>query len=87
MAKTREWKEKRRQAVIDRMEYVRSQINEIGGSILKEDDLCVVFRRGALIITYWPFTGGYSGKGIVSGKGIKNLVNYLKTGKVPTNVN
>lgn len=63
------------------MEYVRSQINSIGGTILEENDVFVKFRRGVLVITYWPFTGGYSGKGIVSGKGINNLCKYLKTGK------
>lgn len=85
MSRTREWKEKRQKAVQDRMEYVRSRINDIGGSILEENDLYVMFRRGALIITYWPFTGGYSGKGIVSGKGLSNLCKYLETGKQPQN--
>lgn len=85
MSRTQEWKEKRQKAVQDRMEYVRSRINDIGGSILEENDLYVTFRRGALIIIYWPFTGGYSGKGIVSGKGLNNLCKYLETGKQPQN--
>ncbi len=84
MSRTREWKEKRQKAVQDRMEYVRSQINNVGGTILEENDVFVKFRRGALVITYWPFTGGYSGKGIVSGKGINNLVKYLQTGEIPS---
>lgn len=84
MSKSREWKDKRQKAVQDRMGYVRSRISEIGGVILEENGISVIFRRGTLVITYWPFTGGYSGKGIISGKGINNLVKYLKTSKIPS---
>ena len=78
MSKSREWKDKRQKTVQDRMGYVRSRISEIGGVILEENGISVIFRRGTLVIPYWPFTGGYSGKGIISGKGINNLVKYLK---------
>lgn len=72
-----EWKERRARAVQDRMEYVRKEIASMGGSILEESDTYVKFRRGVIIITYYPFTGGYTGKGIESGRGILNLKKYL----------
>ena len=86
MARSKEWKDRRKQVVQERIDYVCSRIIEIGGIILEENGLSVTFRKGGLIITYWPFTGGYTGKGIVSGKGLNNLCRYLVTGKVPINV-
>lgn len=64
-----------------RFEYAVDKLMQAGHSVARnpEDDKCIIV-NGA--IRLWPYTGWYSGKGIGSGRGIRNLIKKLEEIKI-----
>jgi hypothetical protein len=50
----------------------------ISGVIVKDDNCIEFFYKGNLI-KFFPYSGWHSGKGIVDGRGIDNLLKQLKS--------
>ncbi len=62
-----------------RMEYAKSQIEKLGYEIEFEDNVELKFRSTTgNLISFFPYSGWYSGKGIGSGRGIDNLLNLIQ---------
>lgn len=60
-----------------RFEYATDHLMDAGHTVAKnpKDDKSLVVNG---YITFWPYTGWYSGKGIGSGRGIHNLIKKLE---------
>ena len=60
-----------------RFEYAVDKLMDAGYTVAKNphDDKSFTVNG---YITFWPYTGWYSGKGIGSGRGIHNLIKALK---------
>ena len=61
-----------------RIEYAKSQIESLGYIINYEDDKELRFSNGKNIISFFPYSGWFSGKGIGSGRGLNTLLNLIK---------
>lgn len=59
-----------------RFEYATDKLMEAGYRVglNPKDDKSLIING---FVTFWPFTGWYSGKGIGSGRGIHNLIKVL----------
>lgn len=77
MAKSKSWKSYRQHSLPGRMEYAKRQLHSIGIHQLKEDGFNLFITYNDSTIRYSPFTGGFTGKGIVSGRGLDNLISQL----------
>ena len=63
----------------DRTEHARRQLEDLGFSVTalpEQKALTFLFNGNA--ITFYPYKGWFSGKGVTSGRGLKNLLNQLK---------
>lgn len=68
--------ERRNSIEPSRLEYATDKLMQAGHSVgLNPKDHKSIIVNG--YITFWPFTGWYSGKGIGSGRGIHNLIKNL----------
>jgi len=79
MAKPQEWKDARDAIVPLRKEWVRKTLARAGIEVLGETKHSLILKVNCAKVEYFPFTGGYRGKGIPSGRGLKNLI-ALKEG-------
>jgi hypothetical protein len=61
-----------------RTEYAIKQLKEKGHVVRVSDEQLLVVNG---YIKFWPFTGWFSGKGIGSGRGIRNLIKKLEEKK------
>ena len=77
MTKTLDWKRKREHVFPGRVDYVRKMLKEIGITRITEDRYTLIIDYKGHKIRYSPFTGGYTGTGIRSGKGLENLIKEL----------
>lgn len=63
-----------------RTEAAISALEKLGKYIERDDEKkCVYFIHNKEMITYWPYSGWASGKSIVDGRGLENLLKQLKT--------
>ena len=79
MAKSQEWKDARDAMVPLRKEWARKTLARAGIEVLGETKHSLILKVNCAKVEYFPFTGGYRGKGIPSGRGLKNLI-ALKEG-------
>lgn len=63
-----------------RTEYARTELEKIEGvtNIQVVNDICITFTYKKYQITFWPYSGWFSGKGVIAGRGIQNLLTQLK---------
>lgn len=75
MAKSKEWKDRRAHVLPGRMEYAKKRFAQEGITVVNETDVAVIVRCGCSNVTYYPFTGGFTGKGLGCGlRGLENLI-------------
>jgi hypothetical protein len=67
---------KRAEKEPSRFEYATDALMEADCTVRpnSEDPKCLIVNG---YIRFWPYTGWYSGKGVGSGRGIKNLLKQL----------
>lgn len=62
-----------------RMEYAMAALRERGFKpVWNEDEKAVKFDYKGSTITFWPYRGWFSGKGVKDGRGIRKLLNQLR---------
>lgn len=61
-----------------RMGFAKSEIEKLGYEIVTENDTQLVFLFKGNKITFFPYSGWHSGKGITDGRGWKNLYKQIK---------
>ena len=69
-----EWKAERSRVIDARKDYAKRRFAQAGIPVVRESDLSITVRCHCENVEYFPFTGGFSGKGIRSGRGIENLI-------------
>lgn len=63
----------------DRTEHARRQLEDLGFSVTAlPEKKALTFIFNDSIITFYPYKGWFSGKGVRPGRGLKNLLNQLK---------
>lgn len=61
-----------------RWEYVLKVLKEKGFQTTQDNDnKCIRFSFRGNVITVWPYTGWFSGKGVKDGRGIKKLLKQI----------
>lgn len=61
----------------DRMAYAKKKITDLGFEVT-EGEKCFHFLFKGSVVTFYPYTGWASGKTIVDGRGIKELLKQIK---------
>lgn len=61
-----------------RMAAALQKISELGLEIIQSDETTVQFWYNDKIITFYPYIGWHSGKGIKDGRGADNLWKQIK---------
>ena len=61
----------------DRIKEAKYQIGRLGFVINFEDDTTIKFQYRGNIITFYPYSGWFSGKGIRDGRGLQNLISQI----------
>lgn len=61
-----------------RIEVAKESLEACGYKIINEDDTKIQFRYKYNVITLFPYSGWYTGKGIKDGRGLANLLKELK---------
>ncbi len=61
-----------------RMQDARDMLEQLNIPITFEDETTIKFTFNGNTITYFPYTGWHTGKGIKDGRGIANLYKQLK---------
>ena len=58
--------------------YAISEIEKLGYTLTDEDDQSIKFEYKGQTVTFWAYTGLFSGKTVRDARGIKNLINQIK---------
>ena len=58
----------------DRIKSAKAEIERLGFVIEYEDETSLKFQYLGNLITLFPYSGWFSGKGIKDGRGLKNLL-------------
>lgn len=61
-----------------RVEFAKRKLEELNYSLSISSNGRIQFDYKGSIITLWCYTGWYSGKNIVDGRGVMNLIKQLK---------
>ena len=63
-----------------RFKYATEQLEAIGCRVTPKNDgsRSILVEKNGLKITFFPYSGWASGRGITDGRGIHNLINQLK---------
>lgn len=78
MSLSQEWKAHRDGVIQARKDRASQILRSNGIDVLSETKYSLVVRINCHTVEYFPFTGGFTGKGITSGKGLKNLLALKK---------
>ncbi len=78
MTRSQEWKAHRDGVIQARKDRASQILRSNGIDVLSETKYSLVVRINCHTVEYVPFTGGFTGKGIASGKGLKNLLALKK---------
>jgi hypothetical protein len=60
------------------METAKRKISELGFDILNENETDFQFLFNGNLITYFPYSGWHSGKGIKDGRGLEKLLKQIR---------
>ena len=69
--------EREKQLQPKRIKTAKDKISHLGFVINFEDDTTIKFQYHGNIITFYPYSGWLSGKGIKDGRGLKNLLGQI----------
>ena len=78
MARSQEWKSRRDWVIQARKDRASKILRSNGIDVLSETKYSLVVRINSHTVEYFPFTGGFTGKGITSGRGLVNLIALKK---------
>ena len=63
----------------DRAEYAKRELERLGYSVTAlPEQKALTFLFNDKVITFYPYKGWFSGKGVTPGRGLKNLLSQLK---------
>lgn len=78
MSKPQEWKDRRDAVTPVRKDRARKILARAGIEVVEETKYSLILKVNCVRIEYFPFTGGYRGKGITAGRGLQNLIALKK---------
>ena len=61
-----------------RIDFAKNELEKLNIEIIFEDKTTLQFMFNGAKITFFPYSGWFSGKGIKDGRGIFNLLKQLK---------
>lgn len=61
-----------------RIDYAVSQLESIGKQVFYLNENSLKFTHNGHVITLFPYSGWFTGKGIKDGRGLQNLLKQLK---------
>lgn len=61
-----------------RFEYAITELKKLGFEIIRQDKITVCFIFKEAVVTLYPYSGWHTGKTVVDGRGIENLLKQLK---------
>lgn len=61
-----------------RMRTSITKLIGVGITDMTHDETMIQFEYNKQLISFWPYSGWHSGKGIVAGRGIDKLIKQLK---------
>ena len=69
-----------RQAELEpqRRDVAKRAITELGFTIIIENDVKIVFYYNRSPVHFYPYSGWHTGKSIVDGRGLRNLIKQIK---------
>jgi len=70
-------KQKQSELEPKRIQFAKSKLEELKIEITKQTSVEIQFLFKGNTISFFPYSGWYSGKGIKSGRGINNLLKQL----------
>lgn len=73
--------DKKRQQDLEplRINKAREEIKKLGLKIVYENPTQIIFYLAQEKITFFPYSGWFTGKGVKDGRGLSNLLKQLKT--------
>jgi hypothetical protein len=71
-------KEREKELQPQRLEYAKKRITELGYQITFEVDTRIDFIFKGETVKFFPYSGWHTGKSIVDGRGINNLLKQIK---------
>jgi len=74
-------KEREQKLQPERMQYVKKILIELEYRIESETKTALTFIFKGEIVTVFPYSGWHTGKSIIDGRGIKELVKQINHGK------
>ena len=69
--------EREKQLQPERIKTAKDKISRLGFVINFEDDTTIKFQYLGNIITFHPYSGWFSGKGVRGGRGLQNLISQI----------
>ena len=69
--------EREKQLQPKRIKEAKDKISRLGFVINFEDDTTIKFQYLGNIITFYPYSGWFSGKGVRDGRGLQNLISQI----------
>lgn len=70
-------KERQQELEPKRIEFAKKEIEKIGLKVTYQDNTKLIFDFKGNNIQFYPYSGWYTGKGVIAGRGIKNLIKQL----------
>mgnify|MGYP003608629210 FL=1 len=61
----------------ERIKSAKAEIERLGFVIQFEDNTSLKFQYLGNLITFFPYSGWFSGKGVKDGRGLKNLLEQI----------
>lgn len=76
--------ERQKQLEPDRIEYAIEELTKLNITIDMVDARKIIFKWKDEYVTLFPYSGWHTGKSIIDGRGIQNLLKQLKNKKETT---
>ena len=70
--------ERQKQLEPSRVEYAKCKIENLGYPIIEQSNTYLKFEYKGNVITLFPYSGWFTGKGIKDGRGINKLIKQIK---------
>lgn len=61
-----------------RIEFAKTHLQAIGVNDFEENNTSLKFKFKDVVITFYPYSGYFSGKGIQAARGLMELISKLK---------